>query len=93
VDYVFKYSPEYLIAYHCLVMKEMKDRGYNVDSNWLNPCYRGKRCEPRDDLSDLMGTLLVGSALYEDKILYKEHDDAYYQECVENLRGKGIVIE
>lgn len=24
--------------------------------------------------------------------LYKEHDDAYYKECVENLAQKGIVL-
>ena len=25
--------------------------------------------------------------------LYKEHDDAYYQECIENLAQKGIILE
>lgn len=94
VDYVFKYPQECLIAFHMLVIHEMKDRGYNVDSNWLNPRYRGKRCKPHnyDDLSDVLGNLLVGSARYEDKMLYQEHNDAYYQECIENLKCKGVNI-
>ena len=25
--------------------------------------------------------------------LYKEHDDAYYKECIENLAQKGIILE
>ena len=91
VDYVFKYEPEYLIAFHFLVMREMNDRGYKVDENWLNSRYRGKNCEPydADGLSDLMGNLLVGDALYEGKMIFKEHNDQYLQECLQNLKMKG----
>lgn len=95
VDYVFTYNPEYLIAFHFIVMREMKSRGYTADEHWLNSRYRGKNCKPYndDDMSDLMGNLLVGDALYEGKMIFKEHNDDYLLECLDNLRAKGVEIE
>lgn len=95
VDYVFTYQPEYLIAYHMIVIKEVRDIGYNIDKLWLIPRYRGKTCKryESDDLSDLMGNLLVGSAIEEERMIFKEHNDEYLQECIENLKRKGVEIE
>ncbi|OFP42656.1 hypothetical protein HMPREF2987_06700 [Streptococcus sp. HMSC067H01] len=83
VDYVFTHSPYCLYAYHRLIMKEMADRGYNVSPEWLDKNYRGKTCPPYQDLA-------------EEKLkspLYNEHDHAYYEECLDNLREKGIELE
>ena len=64
-------------------MEEMDDRGYNVSSEWLDKNYRGKTCSPYQDLA-------------EEKLIrpiYSEHDAAYYKECLDNLREKGIELE
>lgn len=83
VDYVFEHSPYKLYAYHMLVMKEMKNRGYNVSSEWLDKDYRGKNTKSYEDLK-------------EESIshpIYKEHNDEYLKECIDNLKSKGIEIE
>ena len=44
--------------------------------------YRGKVCSPHNDLKE-----------YKiNKPIYKEHDAAYYDECIENLAQKNIFI-
>ena len=73
----------HLYAYHRLIMEEMADRGYNVSPEWLDKNYRGKICHPYEDLP-------------EEKLgnpIYSEHDTAYYEECLANLREKGIELE
>ena len=83
VDYVFIHSPYCLYAYHRLIMEEMANRGYNVSQEWLDKNYRGKTCP-------------LYEALAEEKLtspIYSEHDDAYYEECLANLREKGIELE
>lgn len=89
VDYVFNRIPERLVAYHYLVMDEMERRGYKPDKIWREANYCGKKlgfeenwCEPS-----------VIIALVEGKeLIYPEHNDAYLNECLENLRRKGIEI-
>ena len=83
VDYVFTHSPYCLYAYHRFIMEEMADRGYNVSPEWLDKNYRGKTCPSYEDLA-------------EEKLkspIYSEHDAAYYEECLANLRDKGIELE
>ncbi|MEC0368403.1 TIGR02328 family protein [Paenibacillus chibensis] len=83
VNYVFEYSPMMLVRYHGLIMKEMRDRTYQVDILWENPLYRGKSCEPWPDAE---------LAALNEAAAYPEHDDAYLQECLDNLAGKGLFI-
>ena len=78
VDYVFVYGRGRLVAYHLCVIDEMVHRGYRVDSAWLRSEYRGKAAQ-EDYVSP-------------DSLPYPEHNDAYLQECVENLRIKGVDI-
>lgn len=55
----------------------MANRGYKVSQEWMDKNYRGKTCPP----------------LAEEKLTsptYSEHDAAYYEECLDNLREKGI---
>lgn len=82
VDYVFTYSPYKLYQYHMIVMNEMKKRGYHPDTKWEDPLYRGKSCPPHKKMDPLPPA----------KPIYPEHDDEYYQECLENLYNKGIEI-
>jgi uncharacterized protein (TIGR02328 family) len=90
VDYVFTHPPEYLIAYHFCAMNEMKSRGYKVTKSWLNPLYRGKNCQPYN--RTFIDMTLLTDVLKSDSFIYPEHNDAYLQECIENLKNKGIDI-
>lgn len=83
VDYVFSYSPYLLFRYHMLVMEEMEKRGYNVSGEWKDKNYRGKIAEKYMDLEE---------EIIEDPI-YKEHNIEYLDECIENLRNKGIELK
>ena len=83
VDYVFSYSPYLLFRYHLLVMDEMEKRGYNVAGEWKDKNYRGKIAEKYIDLEE---------EIIEDTI-YKEHNIEYLDECIENLRNKGIELK
>lgn len=88
VNYVFTYTPDLLVAYHFKVMDEMKARGYHPDEIWYNPDYRGNTlgmvegwtCKP-----------ILEQYCKQDKI-FIEHNGEYLQECIDNLKGKGIEI-
>ncbi|MDD4238976.1 MAG: TIGR02328 family protein [Desulfotomaculaceae bacterium] len=83
VDYVFVHSPLKLYRYHMLVVKEMQRRGYNVNEEWCHWRYRGQRCEawPIEIFED---DSRLGN------VIYPEHNETYLQECLQNLRGKGL---
>ena len=87
VDYVFLHPREWLAAYHFLVMEEMAGRGYHCEDRWKNAGYRGRHCPAFD----------ADAALVEERLrrrpVYTEHDGAYLQSCLDNLKDKGINIE
>jgi len=90
VNYVFRYSRERLWAYHMRVMNEMQQRGYNPDSCWLDPGYRGKSApgfEPDSREIQRLKDEENGVSL-----VYPEHNEEYLKECLANLRSKGIII-
>lgn len=90
VDYVFTHIPERLVAYHYLVMDEMERRGYKPDKIWRDINYRGKDLgiEPNWCLENYFLPIYR----YSYSPIYPEHNDAYLNECLENLRRKGIEI-
>ena len=49
VDYVFRYEPARLVAYHTLILDEMIRRGYQPDKTWYNRNWRGKTIGEQDD--------------------------------------------
>ena len=63
-------------------MQEMTKRGYRVSPEWLDKEYRGKQMPAYDRLE---------AETLPDTI-YPEHDAAYLQECMDNLKQKGIII-
>ena len=83
VDYVFTYSPYNLFIYHSKIMDEMEKRGYRVSREWRDKNYRGQKA---DSYSNLEETNISSS-------IYKEHNDEYLAECIENLAGKGIKLD
>ena len=84
VDYVFTYDPMCLYAYHSLVMDEMESRGYKPDPIWRNIDYRGKTlgCQ-----YDWCHDVIINNPIY------LEHNETYLQECLTNLKNKGIIID
>jgi len=84
VNYVFEHDYGCLVGYHRLVMQEMERRGYNVDPVWEDSRYRGKTA-PMLSLS----TALVIPYWHP---IYCEHTTQYLNECVLNLKNKGVHI-
>lgn len=93
VNYVFNHEPELLVAYHYLIMDEMRKRGYKPDPTWNHPEYRGSALGYVSAWADAdMVDDQYIYATHKDGIIYPEHNDEYLQECIENLKGKGIEI-
>ena len=82
VNYVFNYSPMRLYYYHKIVMKEMLKRGYKPDEKWQDPLYRGKHIKKYDHIIDTEHL----------SVIYQEHNAKYLEECIINLRNKGVDI-
>ena len=93
VNYVFEYSPARLVAYHYLVMNEMQARGYNPNKIWYDIDYRGSALGDETlwcDSATMLGFL--SAAENYNYMIYPEHNNEYLQECIENLKSKGIDI-
>ena len=74
-------------------MEEMKKRGYNPDPIWLNVNWRGKTLgEQKGWVNSTTVTDLLMVAIGAGKNLFLEHDEEYFQECLNNLQTKGIQI-
>ena len=87
VQYALDGSLLTLYFFHLVVMKEMVNRGYNVDNKWVDPCYRGKICPAADK------EMLMNKYVFNLPNTYPEHNDEYFKECIENLRNKGFIIK
>ena len=93
VNYVFKYDPAHLVAYHYLVMNEMQARGYNPSKIWYDIDYRGTSLGEETSWCNSVTMLeLLDAAENHNHMIYPEHNDEYLQECIDNLKGKGIEI-
>ena len=89
VNYVFKYNPAYLVAYHYLIMDEMKHRGYHPDEIWYQVFYRGKELGIQENWIDKNKFIELCK---NNDFIFLEHNDKYLQECLDNLKNKGIEI-
>ncbi|MFD2116714.1 pyrimidine dimer DNA glycosylase/endonuclease V [Paenibacillus yanchengensis] len=81
VNYVNDHPLSYLYAYGLLIIDEMKQRGFQV-STTIEEEYRQD-----SDALTIYNQALLGT------IIYPEHNDLYLQECLLNLKNKGIVIK
>jgi uncharacterized protein (TIGR02328 family) len=88
VNYVFNYSRERLWFYHIQVMREMQRRGYNPNSCWFDPGYRGNSALQFVPDSKEIQRLLAEKD--KKSFVYPEHNSEYLRECLSNLRGKGV---
>lgn len=85
VDYIFQYSPYRLVRYHRLIIREMVKRGFKPDLIWDNCHHRGKNCDPWIEM--------INDDDYPNYPIYKEHNEGYLVECLDNLRRKGVELE
>lgn len=92
VDYVFTHNPAKLIAYHYLVMEEMRKRGYNPDKAWNYSDYRGSVLGYVGPMTFCDDILLFANTT-SGATIYPEHNDDYLKECLDNLKSKGIEID
>ena len=93
VDYVFTHPIEWIWAYHMRVMKEMIDRGYCPDKIWFSATYRGKDLgEMSLEEQEAINVEEINAKLAAADYIYPEHDDAYLEECLQNLEAKGVNI-
>lgn len=86
VDYVFTHPYFKLYTYHKKIMDIMLSRNYKVEKLWYNPQYRGKKLG--FDTSEFTNICDIDL----DSLIYYEHNDKYLQECLENLKQKGVLI-
>lgn len=86
VDYVFTHSPAKLVSYHFLVMEEMENRNYHPDPIWKNGNWRGLKIGMDNWVNE-------NEIIINNEIIYDEHNDDYLKECLDNLKGKGIVLD
>lgn len=104
VNYVFKYHWYILYLYHMRIIEEINKRNekglmsYKIDKLWYLSTYRGKHCKRYNDidLEFLMEWLVdkdLNHKLYKNNgIYYKEHNINYYEECMDNLENKGVIL-
>lgn len=67
----------------------MERRGYKPDKIWRDGNYRGKVLGVEENWCD---SDIVETWYNKEGFIYSEHDDFYLNECVENLRQKGIEV-
>lgn len=89
VNYVFEHTRVDLAMYHARVMREMEARGYKPNRAWYSFEYRGSNCPP-DSKKDV--SLMLRKANLWHIPVYPEHNKEYLQECLENLKRKGIIL-
>ena len=100
VDYVFSHPYYWLYRYHVYVLVEMRRRGYKAYDKWWYVDYRGKIIGDCivDSFCDSDDTFCLhqyrnSSGIHSFVTVYPEHDEKYLDECIENLRKKGITID
>ena len=95
VNYVFRHPYWWLWLYHREVMDEMERRGYHVEDVWQSLAYRGRLIGyDYSEFTMMLGGLPDGLMPngHGSCPIYPEHDEKYLNECIENLRRKGIEL-
>ena len=88
VDYVFNHSECFLVAFSIKVFYEMLIRGYHPNAKLIR-----QALEKRLDKEKTNNIIIIGKDIYKRGIpIYKEHNNSYLIECLNNLENKGINI-
>ena len=81
VNYINNYPIYYLYAYALLIAEEMIKRGFNVSWDIIN------------EYQTTEALNLYNRVKHENLIIYIEHNQEYFNECIDNLKQKGINIQ
>lgn len=79
VNYVNNYPVYYLYAYGLVVSKEMKNRGFDLSNEIVS-----------EYLSNENAIDLYNRYTMKGEAIFREHNNDYLLECLENLKNKGI---
>ena len=92
VDYIFKYPQSYLVAYTEIIYEEMILRGYKPNSEKIYEALRKRLTY--NEIDNIMTNYyaLTWDCFTNNTTIYPEHNEHYYQECIENLKSKGVNI-
>lgn len=71
-------------------MDEMRKRGYNPDRTWYQRDWRGNTLGEQKGWCDYNECMRYWENALEGCMIYPEHNSNYLQECIDNLKGKGI---
>ena len=71
----------------------MRERGYHPDEIWNNINYRGKTLGTHKEWCDADLIEVRYCRALDGYMIYPEHNEEYLQECLDNLKSKGINIE
>lgn len=88
VNYVFQHSESFLVAYSILIFNEMRSRGYNPNPKMMRNQLLKRYSEQEVNKFIVLGKDISKRGL----MIYKEHNNEYLQECLFNLKNKGIEI-
>jgi uncharacterized protein (TIGR02328 family) len=85
-----KATEHHIIAYHSLVLNEMKLRGFNVNSVWLDPSYRGAALhEAGVSFPLLPGDETIARLLKRQyRIFALTQTQRYLEECCDVIRSR-----
>lgn len=94
VNYVFSHTKYALVLFTHYVYKESKRRGYNFDYSLMGKAlYRGSFGNS-SQRREILKQAREASLLRTNRIkIYDEHNELYLEECLENLKSKGILIQ
>lgn len=93
VDYVFTHEPARLVAYHWLVMSEMRRRGYCPDPRWETTNWRGDTLGLDTSFADPDNVSAFYEEAHNEEMIYPEHNDEYLAECISLLKDKNAPID
>lgn len=80
VNYINNYTKNHLYAYGLLIIDEMIKRGFNVSKDIIAE-YRTPE------------SIEIYKKAISGEMIFKEHNDKYLKECIDNLKSKGIIIK
>lgn len=86
VNYVFTYNETRLVKYSRLICSEMQERGYKPNITKILNALQ-KRMS-----SDEARNIIIKSNENTQEQCYTEHNEEYLQECIANLKNKGVII-
>ena len=88
VNYVFDYNESKLVGFAFKVADEMIERGYKPNRDLIIAALRRRNLTYKD----IDYIITEGYEQLFNGNIYPEHNKQYLEECINNLKNKGVVI-